>query len=77
MQMGDFPKSKPAKANLEKEKEKVLSCPIIKYDVNFEIISLMYLQYTSIQKKSRRPRFDFGEELVNLRIQVWWPMDEM
>ncbi|GFP82796.1 sister chromatid cohesion protein pds5 homolog b [Phtheirospermum japonicum] len=27
-------------------------------------------------KKSRRPRVAYGEELVNLRIQVWWPMDE-
>ncbi|XP_041991871.1 uncharacterized protein LOC121742705 isoform X1 [Salvia splendens] len=31
----------------------------------------------SIKKKSRTPRVDFGEQLVNLRIQVWWPMDEM
>ncbi|XP_011073330.1 uncharacterized protein LOC105158314 [Sesamum indicum] len=29
------------------------------------------------EKKSRRSRVDYGEELVNLRIQVWWPMDEM
>ncbi|KAG6415758.1 hypothetical protein SASPL_123173 [Salvia splendens] len=31
----------------------------------------------SVQKKSRRPRVDFGEHLVNLWIQVWWPMDEI
>ncbi|KAL0354877.1 UNVERIFIED_CONTAM: hypothetical protein Sradi_3934600 [Sesamum radiatum] len=29
------------------------------------------------EKKSPRSRVDYGEELVNLRIQVWWPMDEM
>ncbi|KAL0415424.1 UNVERIFIED_CONTAM: hypothetical protein Slati_3374300 [Sesamum latifolium] len=29
------------------------------------------------EKKSTRSRVDYGEELVNLRIQVWWPMDEM
>ncbi|KAK4436682.1 hypothetical protein Salat_0002100 [Sesamum alatum] len=29
------------------------------------------------EEKSRRSRVDYGEELVNLRIQVWWPMDEM
>ncbi|KAI3455238.1 hypothetical protein Pfo_011901 [Paulownia fortunei] len=28
------------------------------------------------EKKSRRSRVDYGEELVDLRIQVWWPMDE-
>ncbi|CAA0816423.1 Tudor/PWWP/MBT superfamily protein [Striga hermonthica] len=27
-------------------------------------------------KKSRRPQVADGEELVNRRIQVWWPMDE-
>ncbi|KAL1533196.1 hypothetical protein AAHA92_33115 [Salvia divinorum] len=47
-QMRGSPMSKPAKANLEKDK-----------------------------KKSRKPRVDFGEDLVGLRIQVWWPMDEM
>ncbi|XP_047962752.1 sister chromatid cohesion protein PDS5 homolog C-like isoform X2 [Salvia hispanica] len=46
-QMQGSPMSKPAKANLEKD------------------------------KKSRKPRVDFGEELISLRIQVWWPMDEM
>ncbi|XP_047938898.1 sister chromatid cohesion protein PDS5 homolog A-like [Salvia hispanica] len=50
--VGEFPMSKPSKANLEKDK-------------------------ISVKKKSRRPRVDFGEQLVNLRIQVWWPMDEM
>ncbi|KAL7099582.1 hypothetical protein ACP275_09G093500 [Erythranthe tilingii] len=28
------------------------------------------------KEKSRKPRVACGEELVNLRIQVWWPMDE-
>ncbi|KAL3613623.1 hypothetical protein CASFOL_042548 [Castilleja foliolosa] len=30
-----------------------------------------------VSKKSKRPRVDYGEELVSLRIQVWWPMDEI
>ncbi|XP_042034106.1 uncharacterized protein LOC121780576 isoform X1 [Salvia splendens] len=47
-QMRGSPMSKPAKANLVKDK-----------------------------KKSKKPRADFGEELISLRIQVWWPMDEM
>lgn len=29
------------------------------------------------EKKSRRLCVDYGEELINLRIQVWWPMDEV
>ncbi|KAH6781962.1 hypothetical protein C2S52_001230 [Perilla frutescens var. hirtella] len=47
-EMEEFPMSKHAKANLEKEK-----------------------------KKSRRLRIDHGEGLVDLRIRVWWPMDEV
>ncbi|KAL6584953.1 hypothetical protein OROMI_004242 [Orobanche minor] len=30
----------------------------------------------SKKMKSKRSRVSYGKELVNLRIQVWWPMDE-
>lgn len=29
------------------------------------------------KKKAKRLSIDYGEELINLRIQVWWPMDEV
>ncbi|KAI3463462.1 hypothetical protein Pfo_020125 [Paulownia fortunei] len=28
------------------------------------------------EEKSRRSHVDYGEEMVNLRIMVWWPMDK-
>ncbi|GER48501.1 Tudor/PWWP/MBT superfamily protein [Striga asiatica] len=32
--------------------------------------------HKNVGKKSKRPQVADGEELVNRRIQVWWPMDE-
>ncbi|GFP82797.1 sister chromatid cohesion protein pds5 homolog a [Phtheirospermum japonicum] len=29
------------------------------------------------EKKSKRSQVDCGEELINSRIQVWWPLDKM
>lgn len=79
--MERFPISEPKKAKgLQKDKEKVFPsyCNILcKFKLSFEMRTLtIILEYMLLIQKSRRSGVGCPEELVNLRIQVWWPMDE-
>ncbi|KAL0342179.1 UNVERIFIED_CONTAM: hypothetical protein Scaly_1880500 [Sesamum calycinum] len=70
----ELPMSKQA-SDPRKEKEKV---PLIDHGVNLKYsFRCLILECMLSIQNPRRSRVDYGEELINLRIQVWWPMDEM